>query len=365
MPKISIIVPFWNVECFFSQFLDSVLNQTFQDFELILVDDLSTDKSYQIAQAYQNQNSKILLFQNSYHSGSGGLGRQTGMDLASGEYVLFWDADDWVEKDTLEKLYACVVKQNADIVTFGYEQFSDGKIIPMSGEAWEECNSSGKKTLINFYVSQDHSQPFCLPMLCNKLIRRSLILEYKISHPTGRIRMQEIPFSVQCVIHAERVTYCPYVLYHWRLNNPSSITKSKDIPLLLTIYSTLLNTVRVIEEAGCMTQKINDSAFSLLWSSIFVIFIRTKLYRDSLFIQNFSIESKKMLLDYDKDFFSNHPSSLPIMQAWQKWIMVIDQPDTWDKFFRKYYFYFTIFKYQYIPFSFHDIMRKLFSILRI
>ena len=175
MCKVSVIVPFWNVEGFFSIFLDSVLGQTLYNIEVILVDDHSSDASYAIAREYQKKDSRIILLQNPCHSGSGGMGRQKGMEVAKGEYVIFWDADDFVDSDTLRQLYECAEKQRADVVTFGYKCFYDDSTLSLCTveKKGEEISATGRDTLINYYATLDQGKPFCLGILWNKLIRRS------------------------------------------------------------------------------------------------------------------------------------------------------------------------------------------------
>ena len=357
MCKVSVIVPFWNVEGFFSIFLDSVLGQTLYNIEVILVDDHSSDASYAIAREYQKKDSRIILLQNPCHSGSGGMGRQKGMEVAKGEYVIFWDAGDFVDSDTLRQLYECAEKQRADVVTFGYKCFYDDSTLSLCTveKKGEEISATGRDTLINYYATLDQGKPFCLGILWNKLIRRSLIADYSIVHPSGAVRMQELPFSVACIIHAKKVVYYPYILYYWRLNNPSSITKSRNIPLLLTVYTTILCTIEQINSAGYMTEQIYNSAAVLLWNSILSVLTSAHLYQDSDFIRDYSMAAKQFFMKHDMLFLT--PSSSPVINAWKKWLIATEQKNAIKIKITQYYFYFTIFKYRHIPFSFREFFR--------
>lgn len=357
--KVSVIVPFWNVEKFLPCFLDSLMNQTLQDIEIILVDDCSSDASYILAKKYQEKDYRITLLQNPYHSGSGALGRQIGMNAASGKYLVFWDADDFVDKDALQQLYDFSEEQNADIITFGYEYFQNQKKISMDKLKWAQQTASGQETLVNFYFAKDQTKPFCLGTLCNKFIRHTLVTSYQISHPDGAIRMQELLFSVQCIIHAQKVVYYPHTLYYWRLDNPFSITKSRNISLLITIFSTILTTLELIEKAGYMTTTISQSGYSLLWQSVQGIFTSSNLYTDSPFLYDYTVSAKAFLLTRDPIFFEKHSPAYPILKAWIKWLAVIEKKHTLGFLTRKYHFYFLIFKYKYIPFSYNDILYRL------
>lgn len=115
-PTISVVIPVYNVEAYLRECVDSVLNQTMEDFEIILVDDGATDSSGRICDEYACKDARIRVI----HRENGGLSaaRNTGLDAASGEYVYFLDSDDYIAPDTLEKLLALAEKERADVVFF-------------------------------------------------------------------------------------------------------------------------------------------------------------------------------------------------------------------------------------------------------
>lgn len=117
MPLVSIIMPIYNVEKYIRDSIESVLNQTFRDFELILVDDGSPDNCPQICDEYAKKSHRVRV----YHKVNGGLSsaRNIGIELADGKYIIFIDSDDTVEKNMLEKIVGIAEKENADIVIFG------------------------------------------------------------------------------------------------------------------------------------------------------------------------------------------------------------------------------------------------------
>ena len=113
MPKVSILVPIYNVEKYLRECLDSLVNQTLKDIEIICVNDGSTDNSRKILQEYADKDSRVKIIDKE----NGGISsvRNLGIKLAAGEYISFIDSDDWVSLDFLEKLYNAAVKYNADI----------------------------------------------------------------------------------------------------------------------------------------------------------------------------------------------------------------------------------------------------------
>lgn len=123
--NISVIIPVYNTEEYLAECVDSVLNQSFQSFEIILVDDGSTDSSGIICDKYAEKNQRIKVI----HKKNGGqsAARNAAMDIATGKYVYFLDSDDYIGNQLLEKLYAIAEKQNADFVFFEAQSFLDDK----------------------------------------------------------------------------------------------------------------------------------------------------------------------------------------------------------------------------------------------
>lgn len=123
MVKVSVIIPVYNVEPYLRECLNSVINQTLKNIEIICIDDSSTDNSLEILQEYaaKDQRFKIITQQNQGQ----GIARNKGIDLAQGEYIQFIDPDDWVETDMLEKLYSFANKKSANVVRFNHSVYNN------------------------------------------------------------------------------------------------------------------------------------------------------------------------------------------------------------------------------------------------
>lgn len=117
-PKVSIVVPIYNVEAYLSRCLDSILSQTLQDIEVIAVNDGSTDASGEILDQYASKDTRIIVI----HKKNGGVSaaRNDGIQLVKGEYIGFVDPDDWIDHDMYEALYHSAVEEKADIVMCTY-----------------------------------------------------------------------------------------------------------------------------------------------------------------------------------------------------------------------------------------------------
>ncbi|MDD7132042.1 MAG: glycosyltransferase [Firmicutes bacterium] len=167
--KVSVIVPVYNVERYLEKCLDSLINQTLNEIEIILVNDGSTDNSERIILQYKKKyNSKIILI--TQKNGGQSVARNTGLKAAKGEYITFVDSDDWLDKTALEKTYKTATKEKADIVTFGAYTSTDGVI--------------GNYDFISFNT-RDSKKNFILnkTSVWGLLIKRKIILDNNLFFP--------------------------------------------------------------------------------------------------------------------------------------------------------------------------------------
>ena len=125
MPKVSVIVPVYNTEKYLRQCLDSVVNQTLQDIEVICIDDGFTDDSKRILDEYAHRDARILVY--SKENGGQSSARNKGMDLAQGDYLYFLDSDDYILDTALECLYECAEAEQLDILFFGGDSFFENR----------------------------------------------------------------------------------------------------------------------------------------------------------------------------------------------------------------------------------------------
>ena len=116
MPKVSIIMPVYNAEKYLCEAIESVLKQTYTDFELFLINDMSTDNSKQICIEYAKRDRRIVLLENNSETHGPGPTRNIGLDYATGEYIYLMDADDWIDKNLLEYCVDRMRETDADIV---------------------------------------------------------------------------------------------------------------------------------------------------------------------------------------------------------------------------------------------------------
>ena len=248
MPKLSVIVPVYNTEKYLRECIDSILAQTFTDFELILVNDGSTDGSGAICDEYAKQDERIRVI----HQENGGItvARKSGVRVARGEYVTFVDSDDWIDKDMYRMMLSW---EPVDIVICNMIRATNESLFEINC-----CVNSGrydKQTLIDhFYPVMlfdfAQCQPAVRPSLCNKLIRREIIRNV-INHVADGITYGEDALcSYACMLDAENIHVIDQGLYYYR-ENPQSVCNvyNKDMFAKLILLGSELE--RQFAERNC------------------------------------------------------------------------------------------------------------------
>lgn len=176
---ISIIVPVFNVEKYLNQCVQSILCQTYGNYELILVDDGSTDNSGRMCEQYKELDKRVQVI----HKENGGLSdaRNKGTEAAHGEYITYIDSDDYVSEDYLETLYKLIYTYHADIAVTGIERFYDGELPSGGDSSYIEASFAGIKALENVLYQRGMDTSACA-MLIKKEIAESYPFPYRKYH---------------------------------------------------------------------------------------------------------------------------------------------------------------------------------------
>ncbi len=215
MPEISVVVPVYNVEAYLEKCIDSILHQTLTDFEMILVDDGSTDHSPEIIDRRAAGDPRIRVI----HKPNGGLSdaRNEGMKIAKGEYVSFIDSDDFIEPEMLEKTHAKLRETGADIVIFDFYQY---------------YQADGRRELIANRFSGDKTYSIAdTPQLItsianaawNKVYRLSLFRDHDILYPWGCL-YEDLGTTYRLLARARSVAFVNEPLYDYLKDRPGNIT---------------------------------------------------------------------------------------------------------------------------------------------
>jgi glycosyltransferase involved in cell wall biosynthesis len=198
--------------------MDSIIGQTFTDFECILIDDCSSDNSSVICDNYAKQDSRIKVIHNQQNQGSS-LSRKIGLAVAIGEFVLFVDADDWIKNNTLRIVYNKAVDGDFDVVYFDLIKEDTGE--KMENRPTE--NQEDKITLLKQLLSNQIA-----PFSFTRVAKRDLY--HQVDFPTASYSEDSV-ITAQVLYYANRVSYVPIVFYHYCFN-PNSISNAIE-PLLM------------------------------------------------------------------------------------------------------------------------------------
>lgn len=210
-PLVSIIMPVYNCQKYLSEAIESVLGQTYSNWELVIIDDASTDKSRNICEKYVQTDNKIYLLKNESEIHGPGTVRNIGLKKAKGELIYFMDADDWIEDSLLQKAVDNMQKTKADIVKFGFANEYFNRKLNSEKYIWKGKNIITKKDIENeffYYWKQDQKS------LWLHVFRRDVIKNIKFEEI---LNGEDINFVMDALSNAEKISYIPEVLYHYRV----------------------------------------------------------------------------------------------------------------------------------------------------
>ena len=247
MVQISIIIPVYNAERYLADCVESVLNQSYTDFELILVDDGSTDGSLSVCSKYRILDRRISVL----HMENGGIfqARRRGIDCAKGEFVTFLDADDWIEKNALEKAIECLV-ENPEIDLLSYEYFnSSGVEKNLYKEGIYNKEKIEKEIIDGMMFDHKIGQRRLNPSLCTKYIRCSIVKEI-VGNVTARVTLGEdalVTYPAVCM--AKKIALYHQAFYHYT-NNETSSTHVIPLQSMEYVANFQENITEIMERLG-------------------------------------------------------------------------------------------------------------------
>ena len=214
-PEVSIVVPVYNADDGLVNCIESLLKQSFENIEIILIDDGSTDRSGEICDNYAKLDKRISV----YHKLNGGVSsaRNLGIDKSIGKYLMFCDSDDWIEYDCIEVLYAKITKVDADIIYSGIyrEEYFNGKRVKdkISGLSRELCLNLNELENYLEYIINSMESPFLSP--CAKLYRGSIIRENGLYFDKKMVCLEDFYFNIEFLQNSDRMYYAKDIKYHY------------------------------------------------------------------------------------------------------------------------------------------------------
>lgn len=231
VPAISVIIAMYNTEKYVTRCLESLLHQTFQDFEVIIVDDCSTDNSCAIVTEIAPQfNGKLKLIRLKKNSGYPGFPRNTAMSNAKGKYIIFLDSDDFFTDTALEEFYTAAEENDADIVHgekyYEYHE-EDSKIVVTT---FQKTPYVDKPTLDTEDIGERIAKFVSWKTLwwaCNKLFLREFLVKNNIQFP-HITAWEDLVFTFICTLRAKNYVRVPNVIYFYRIRSDSLSHKGRN-----------------------------------------------------------------------------------------------------------------------------------------
>lgn len=216
MVKVSVIVPIYNVEKYIEDCAKSLFQQTLNDIEYIFVNDCTPDNSIKILKevldAYPERKNQVKIVNLEVNSGQAAA-RKRGVSEATGDFIIFCDGDDWVDKNMYQRLYDCAIQHNYDFVKCLFSRVSEGhqalcKLIPPESYA-------NKKQLLSYLIrSSDFSST------CDKLVRRNVVFSQQFVYPKDNM-CEDLVYVLQYVLNAKSIGYINESFYYYRQNESS------------------------------------------------------------------------------------------------------------------------------------------------
>lgn len=234
MVKLSVIIPVFNVENYISCCLESILKQPFKDFEVICINDGSSDNSLDVLQRFKNQDERIIIIDKK-NEGSG-IARNAGLSIAKGDYIYFVDGDDWVEENVFDKILSKADELNTDILIFGGLSYYNGK----GKKGGYSADKLPKKYLNKVFSAKDIKKDiFNFPSTAwTKLYKRDFLIKNNIKFQNIKVGQDQLPFF-HSMIKAKRIALLPENIYCYRKNRKGSamtVKKKKNFSPIYVFY---------------------------------------------------------------------------------------------------------------------------------
>ena len=220
MPKVSVIVPIYNVEKYLEKCINSLLSQTLEDIQIILVNDGSKDNSGNIAKEYEKNNKNRIIY---VEKENGGLSdaRNYGLKYATGDFIAFLDSDDYIEKNAYEEMFNKAIEENADHVECDFIWEFPNKI-----RVDKQYPYKNKKEMLSFVRV----------VAWNKLIKRQLIIDNNLEFPKG-LRYEDVEFTYKLIPFINKFTYVdkPFIHYVQREGSIANVQNERTAEIFTVL----------------------------------------------------------------------------------------------------------------------------------
>lgn len=287
---ISIIVPVYNVEKYLERCIESIVNQTYKDIEIILVDDGSPDNCPVICDRYAEKDNRIKVI----HKQNGGLinARKSGLEIAQGDYIGFVDSDDWIEPEMYEYFAQMINKYSPDMVLSDFYYDNNGQLTDseqLFDKEYYDKNALEEFIYPKMLFSGTYYKFGINPCCWSKVFKKELIKK-NLPLVDGRIKMgEDAAFTYPCLIDAKSAATVKKPCYHYNIN-PESMTKSHDEKLKDIIFLPYKRIKEKCCEAGIDLGKQLD---------YYLLYLANFLLRNEVVAKNFAVTIKMLFLNQE------------------------------------------------------------------
>lgn len=283
MVRFSFIVPVYNGEKYLERCIEAILNQTFKNFEVILIDDGSKDNSVNIMKEYQTKNENIVVYENKENKGVS-YSRNVGIRNAKGEYLVFCDADDWYADNTLEIFEKAIIQYDSDFIVTNYYIAYDEKKIEVNATKMFSQTNITKQECIAYMPTSSWA----------KAIKRELFLQNKIEYPTDVKQCEELPVIPVLAYKSRNPIFIPdFMYYYYQNKNSVSNTKVKDYSFFDITFNKLV-------------ENLNNSEYQIELEFRAI----EQLFYSKLLVMLKSKDDKKEILQEIEKFQEEYPNFL-------------------------------------------------------
>ena len=266
-PKFSIIVPVYNVRDYLGICMESLINQTIKDIEIICVNDGSTDDSLEILQQYAEKDYRIKVCDKV--NGGSSSARNLGLDEAEGEFILFVDSDDVLEKNACDRLYMEILQTGADIIVFGTRVFPQ-YVANKHAWLWNNLHVNLRHYTENCVEALFNEKP-SKPFIWNKCYRRSIIEKNNIRFDEELGLGEDNLFLFEIYPKVEQVIYIPDQLYNYRCERAGSLMDKSihELEWRMTMHLSIIEKIMDEWKKNSIIAQYNDELYA--WCVCFIM----------------------------------------------------------------------------------------------
>lgn len=306
--KVSVIIPVYNVEKYIERCINSIVNQTLKEIEIIIINDGTKDKSIEKIKCFL-KDSRIILV-NQKNRGLSAT-RNRGINLSKGEYIFHVDSDDFIQEDTLEKMYNKAIKYNLDIVVCDILVFY--KKNDIRNKIWKDCILQeneiiyGNKCIKKFFLGE------CRPSVWNKLWRKELYIKNMIYHPPKVSYGEDGATVPKLILNSLRIGKINRAFYNYQQRNNSMMNYNINLYSYFLVYKSIIKYLKNIEKLNEYKKYLDSYKYNYVYGNLNkYIYINKIIRKNSL--------NKLIYLKYLKDYKNMKIISLSKKQKFLKYM---------------------------------------------